>query len=58
MRLIRCQNCIEDLGQIDVDGCITIDPQRCETICQEIDEHHTLVTFQCPKCGCLLQVKS
>lgn len=57
IRIIKCQNCIEELGQIDDVGTITINPQKCETICQGLDEHHSLITFQCPKCGCLLQVK-
>ena len=55
---IICQNCFEILAERNVgENWFKIDNNKVESILQEIDPDHTLLTIACPKCGCMLQVK-
>lgn len=58
MKKIICQNCFEILAERNDDkGVFRYDPNKMDTVCQEIDKDHCLLTLSCPKCGCMLQVK-
>ena len=58
MRKIICQNCFEVLAERNIEeDWLKYDPNKVESIGQELNADETLLTFACPKCGCMLQVK-
>lgn len=58
MRKVICQNCYEVLAEKDVvNHTFKYDPNSMDTVIQELDEDHCLLTICCPKCGCMVQVK-
>ena len=58
MKKIICQNCYEILGEKCSElGYTKYEPDRVNSIVQELDADHCLLTLACPKCGCMLQVK-
>lgn len=57
MAEIKCQNCGEKLAE-QVGNSLRFDPNGVGMLTQEITADKTLITLQCPKCGCILQVKS
>lgn len=55
---VICQNCYEILAERNMkNGYFKYDPDKVESILQEIDENNCILTISCPKCGCILQVK-
>lgn len=55
---IKCQNCDFTLALRNVeDNTITV-PSDIEYMVQALDRDTTLMTLQCKKCGCLVQVIS
>lgn len=53
---VICQNCFEILAERGEDY-IKDDPNKVDSIVQALDADHCLLTYCCPKCGCMLQVK-
>lgn len=55
---IICQNCFKILAERNFEErWFKIDDVNVESILQEIDPDHSLLTISCPECGCMLQVK-
>lgn len=57
MNKILCQNCYAILGEKNRDK-IRYSPVEAFDLVQALDDDHVLITLQCPKCGCLVQVKT
>ena len=57
MSKVICQNCFHILADRRKEG-IAFDPNKVDSIFQELDRDHTLITLQCPECGCTVQVKT
>ena len=55
--IIKCQNCGCELAQKDNENII-FKPSEIQSMAQELSKNLTLITLQCPKCGCTLQIKS
>jgi predicted RNA-binding Zn-ribbon protein involved in translation (DUF1610 family) len=58
---IKCQNCGIVLAKREKNGddiYLSFKPTEIESFTQELTEDTILETFQCPDCGCLLQVKT
>ena len=56
---IRCQNCQTTLGRFGKDDrALRYFPCDVSSLSFGIDADHTLITLQCPHCGCTVQVKS
>lgn len=54
---IKCQNCKKVLGT-NYNDVITYNPSIVQSVVQELTKDTTLITMQCPGCGCLVQIKS
>ena len=51
----RCQNCNKGLGMFE-ENTFRYNPKEVASICQGIGDDSSLVTLQCPDCGCTIQV--
>lgn len=60
-RNIRCQHCNETLAHVKINEEggkeVSYKPSEVQGFSQELDKDSSLITFQCPKCGCMLQIK-
>lgn len=56
IRDIKCQNCLNKIG-INQNGTIVLDTKKTNTAIQALDNDSSLLTLQCDKCSCLIQLK-
>lgn len=56
MKKIICQNCYEVLAERN-DEELRYDPIKTETIVQDTSKDECILTFACPKCRCMVQVR-
>jgi hypothetical protein len=55
---VICQNCFEILAERNTnENYFKYDSDKVESILQKPSEDAYILTFACPKCGCMLQVK-
>ena len=57
---VKCQSCLHELGEFEIgktDVAFKFRPDKTEFIFQELDVDNLLLTIQCPKCGCMTQVR-
>lgn len=55
---VICQNCHEILADRDYkENTFKYDPNKVESIVQELTPDVCLLTLRCPKCDCMVQVK-
>ena len=58
MAKVNCQNCGQHLGTKSKEDTFIYSPSQCDSLSQGLDPDSTLVTLQCPKCDCLVQIKT
>lgn len=55
-RKLFCQNCGEELAY-ETKSDLHIQPNEVEFFAQYLNADECLLTFKCPSCGCLVQIK-